>query len=272
MTLAPPSADSLGDEEWARAICMVRARRAARRGGRGMTLLEILVVMVIIAGVVVGVIGGTGQLGGARLKHAATAISGAVKVSYTRATATSKSLRLVFDFEKNAIWLEEGDAPMLVQAKDLSGSGGADPATDAEKLALAEGADILQGPKVARPHFHPIAGITMTADQITADKDGAPEGKGPIKLPRGITFREIQTGHDDVPRDKGRAYLYFWPGGLTERASIQLRIGDSTDDGDTMTLVLSPLTGKVSVKNGPVALVIPTDDKAASDREDNGAW
>ena len=238
-----------------------------------MTLLEILVVMVIIAVVVVGVIGGTGQLGGARLKHAATAISGAVKVAYTRATATSKSLRLVFDFEQNAMWLEEGDAPMLVQAKDLSGSGGADPATEAEKLALAEGADILQGPKVARPHFHPIAGISMTADEVSVDKEGVPAGgKGPIKLPRGITFREIQTGHDDVPRDKGRAYLYFWPGGLTERASIQIRIGESTDDGDTLSLVLAPLTGKVTAKNGPVALVIPTDDKSASEREDNGAW
>ena len=241
-----------------------------------MTLLEILVVMVIIAVVVVGVIGGSGQLGGARLKHAATAISGAVKVGYTRATATSKSLRLVFDIDESTMWLEEGDAPMLVQVKDASGSGGADPATEMEKLALAQGADILQGPKVARPHFHPVAGITMTSDQVAAKKDGTPaetgKGKGPIKLPRGITFRSIQSAHDDLPREKGRAYLYFWPGGLTERAAIQVRIGESLDDGDTLTLVPAPLTGKVTVKNGAVALVVPTDDKSASEREDNGAW
>jgi general secretion pathway protein H len=248
---------------------------AARRGERGMTLIEIMVVMVLIAVVVVGVIGGTGQLGGARLKHAATAISGAVKVAYTRATATSKSLRLVFDIDASTMWLEEGDAPMLVQSKDKdkSGNGGADPATDAERLALEEGADILQGPKVAHAHFHPVAGITMTADQVTVDKDGTPSGgKGPIKLPRGITFRQVQTGHDTDPRTKGRAYLYFWPGGLTERGAIQVRLGDSTEDSDTLTLALAPLTGKVTVKSGPVALVIPTDDKSASEREDNGAF
>src|SRR5271170_6701092 len=182
------------------------------RASRGMTLLEIMVVMIIIAVLVVGVVGGTGQLGGARLKHTATAISGAVKVAYTRATATSKSLRLVFDIDASTMWLEEGDAPMLVQSKDKSGSGGADPATDAERIALADGADILQGPKVAHAHFHPVAGITMTADQVTVDKEGAPTGgKGPIKLPRGIAFRQVQTGHDDDPRSKGRAYLYFWP-------------------------------------------------------------
>ena len=78
--------------------------------------------------------------------------------------------------------------------------------------------------------------------------------------------------HDDEPRTKGRAYLYFWPGGLTERASIEIRIGASDEDGDTLTLVVSPLTGKVTVKNGPVALTIPTDDHQASDRQDNGAF
>jgi general secretion pathway protein H len=254
------------------AIAPAIARAVVRRGQRGLTLLEIMVVMIIMAVLVVGVVGGTGQLGGARLKHAATAISGAVKVAYTRATATSKSLRLVFDLDANTMWLEEGDAPMLVQSKDKSGAGGADPATDAERLAREEGAEILQGPKVARAHFHPIAGISMTADQITAGKDGAPTGKGPIKLPRGITFRSIQSAHDDTPRDKGRAYLYFWPGGQTERSSIEIRIGDSDDDGDTMTLAVSPLTGKAIAKNGPFPLVIPIDDRSASEREDNGAF
>jgi general secretion pathway protein H len=236
-----------------------------------MTLIEIMVVMVIIAVVVVGVVGGTGQMGGARLKHAATAISGAIKVAYARATATSKSLRLVFDLDANTMWLEEGDAPMLVQTKDRAS--GADPATDAERVAREEGADILNGPKVARPHFHPIAGISMTADQVSAEKDGTPAGgKGPLKLPRGIKFRQIQTVHDEDPRDKGRAYLYFWPGGLTERASIELHLNDSLEDGDTLSLLVAPLTGKVSVKSGAVAVVIPTDDKSASDREDNGAF
>ena len=50
-------------------------------------------------------------------------------------------------------------------------------------------------------------------------------GKGHKALEGGIKFRGVQTQHDDLPRTEGRAYLYFWPGGQTERASIQLKIG-----------------------------------------------
>ena len=218
-------------------------------------------------------VGGSGQLSGARLKHAATAIAGAVRVAFTRATSTSKHLRLVFDIEHSAVWMEEADAPMLVTMKDKTGAGGADPATDAEKAAIADAETIVKGPKIARAHFHPVGGISLTAEQVTAAKDGKPTGgKGPLPLPRGITFRNVQSLHDDAARTEGRAYLYFWPGGLTERSSIQLRIGDSEEDGDTLSLVVSPLTGKVTVKNGPSALDIPLDDRSASDRQDNGAF
>jgi general secretion pathway protein H len=78
----------------------------------------------------------------------------------------------------------------------------------------------------------------------------------------------VQTTHDDSPRTSGRAYLYFWPGGRTEPAAIQLRIGDSAEDGRTMTLLVSPLTGKVTVKGGPAEFVVPTDDTQSSDRVD----
>jgi len=61
-----------------------------------------------------GVVFGGGQLGMARLKHTATAISGAVRVAYVRSTATSKSERIVFDLDENKMWLEEADSPMLV--------------------------------------------------------------------------------------------------------------------------------------------------------------
>ena len=264
----------------------MRTRRARRAASRGMTLIEIMIVMVILAAVMGGVVLGSGQLGTARLKHAASSLAGGVRVGFTRATATSRSMRLVFDFEANAMWLEEGDAPMLVQTNKAlggtGGSGGADPATVAEQQALAEAKSIVQGPKIARAHFRAVDGVRLSGDvapaaapAIPAPEGSAPPpppsgGKGPSLLPRGVTFREVQTGHDEAPVTSGRAYLYFWPGGLTERASIQLRKGTSTEDGDTLSLIVSPLTGKVTVKNGPVALVVPKDDKESSEREDTG--
>ena len=232
-----------------------------------MTLIEILVVMVLVALMMTATVAGSGQLAGARLKHAATALSGSIRVAFSRATATSKNIRIVFDFDEQKTWLEEGDIPMLVQSKDRTGTGGANAVTSAERQAIDEGERLFKGPRPPRPAFHPIASVGIS--------DGEGRGssaKGPQPLPRGIKFREIQSMHDDAPRTSGRAYLYFWPGGLTERSSIQLRIGDSTEANDTLSLMVSPLTGKVTVKNGPVALTRPVDDTEASERTDTGGF
>jgi general secretion pathway protein H len=244
------------------------ALRCSRGGGfvgraaeRGVTLLEIMIVMIVLAIVTSGMVLGTGQLASARLKQTATMVAGAVRTAFSRATATSKSQRIVLDLDEQKIWLEESSLPMLVQSKDTSPTGGAEVATVAEKTALAESDRIIKGPRAPRPSFRAVQSLGF------GDGTGA---KGPRAIGRGIKFREVQTLHDDKPRDSGRAYLYFWPGGQTELASIQIRIGDSTDEGDTLTLLVSPLTGKVTVKNGPVALVVPVDDKGASEREDRG--
>jgi general secretion pathway protein H len=241
--------------------------RSGSRLRRGLTLIEILVVLAIVAIVSVGVLGGSGQLEGARLKQGAMLVSGAVRAGYARANATSKSIRLVFDFEKDTMWLEEADRPHLVQTKDKAGTGGADPVTANEKAALQESDRLIKGPQAPRPAFRPVT---------KGDVGDTAEQKSLRPLPRGITFREIQTGHDLEPKKAGRAYLYFWPGGETERAVIQVAPkppGEDrtfTDDNKTMSLIVSPLTGKVTLKQGSIALKIPTDDTEASEREDRG--
>jgi general secretion pathway protein H len=228
-----------------------------------MTLIELLVVMAIIAVVLGGVVLGTGQLASARLRRSAALVTGAIKVGYTRAAVTSKSTRLVFDFESNGMWLEEADLPMLARTGDTTGTGGAEGQTVAEQTAVAEGERIVKGPQAPRPSFHPV-----TSNELATVDQGAKAPKTMRELARGIKFGSVQTLHDAEPKTEGRAYLYFWPGGQTERASIQLKIGDSTEDYQTVSLLTAPLTGKVSVRDGAVPLAIPTDDKGASDREE----
>ncbi len=234
------------------------ARGVRRRLARAMTLVEILIVMAII-GIMMGVIvAGSGQTSSARLRQSGALITGAVRVAYARASSMSRPTRLVFDFEKQTITLEESDAPMLVQSKDVTGTGGADPVTEAEKNAVAEGQRIVAGPQAPRATFKAVTDAGF--------------GKEPKPLPSGIQFRSVQAAHDDAVRRTGRAYLYFWPGGQTERAVVQVRIGDKDEDSDTLSLVVSALTGKVEVKSGNVALDNPQDDKEASEREAPGGF
>jgi general secretion pathway protein H len=237
------------------------SRSARRAAQRGLTIVELLIVIGLIA-VVTGVaVGGTMQLASARLRRSATMITSAIKVAYTRATATSHDVRLVMDLDAQKIWLEESDAPMLVLTKGSTAMGGAEAVTDTERAALAEGEKILKGPPVPKPRFHPIEAYGFGDTEA---------GKGGKPLQRGIGFRQVQAAHDDAPRTSGRAYLYFWPGGLTERASIQVQVAGETEERNTLSLVVSPLTGKVNVKAGAVDLELPTDDDHASDRADTG--
>src|SRR5262249_49420784 len=151
--------------------------------------------------------------------------------------------------------------PMLVQSAGATAVGGAEAVTQAEKEALAAGEKIMQGPPVPKPRFAPIEAYGF---------GDVESGKGGKSLQSGITFRAVQTPHDETPRTSGRAYLYFWPGGRTELASIQLRIGQSVEDSRTLTILVSPLTGRVEIQGGAVELEVPTDEDHASDRQDTG--
>jgi general secretion pathway protein H len=232
-----------------------------------MTLIEVLIVMGLMALILGAVVVGSGQRNSAKLHHSATMITGAIRVGFSRASATSKTVRLVMDFEANELWLEEGDQPHLVQSKDLTGTGGASPATAAEQQALAESSRILKGPPIPKATFKEIDAMGVAASE---------PGKGHKPLDGGITFRQIQSQHDDSPRKEGRAYLYFWPGGNTERSAIQLRIGKleegKADTATTVTLLVQPLTARVTVKDGAVDMPAPKDDKESSEREDPGAF
>jgi general secretion pathway protein H len=217
-----------------------------------MTLVEVLVVVVIIALVSGGMLAGSGQLGSARLKRASAMLVAAVRAAFTRSTAVSKSVRLAFDLDRNTVNLEEADQPMLVQRSDASL--GADPVGEAEKHAYEEGQRVLAGLVIPRPKFH-------SARAVGFEREGEGSGR---PLGRGIVFKQVQTAHDDGPKTEGVAYLHFWPGGQTERATIQIKT-EKGDDESGLTLLVSPLTGKVSVQPGTAE---SEWDRLEAERED----
>ena len=57
-----------------------------------------------------------------------------------------------------------------------------------------------------------------------------------------VKFADVWVQHQPERYTSGKAYLYFWPSGLTEEASIHLAQSD-----DVYSLVVSPLTGRVKV-------------------------
>jgi general secretion pathway protein H len=232
-----------------------RSRAEGRRFRRAFTLIEVMVVVVIGASLMAAVVMGIGAATNAKLKGACTLVSSAIRSGYTRASATGKPQRIVMDFTQRRVWIEEGTGRMLVQEADLSKTGGADPATEAEKKAQSEADRILKGPRAPKTSFKAVKNAGIADD----DKGAGRELGGSIR------FREVMSNHQvDVQRD-GRAYLYMWPGGQTELAYIQIAKGEKPTDSDTMTLFVHPLTGRVKIVAGAKTLRV---EETASERED----
>jgi general secretion pathway protein H len=232
------------------------------RTSRGFTLVEVIITICLVALIGGTIISGTGMFSSNRLRSAAGLVVTAARLAVTRANATGNPVRIVFDMDAQRIALEETTDRML-RIKESAGStlsglksegasAGADPATEAEKEAIEYSEGILKGPKAPRAKFKGIA--------IGAGAD-AQKGRD---LGMGIVYRLVQTEHDSKPRDKGRSYLYFWPGGGTERAVVQL----AQKNGDiVLSVLVSPLTGRAQIKRGKFDYEEPRTEDEFGQRE-----
>ena len=226
-----------------------------RVGQRGLTLVELLIVIALIAVLGGTVLMGPGMLEGSRLKSAATLIVSGVRLGLARASTTGRPTRLAFDLDNGKLTLEEADTSVLLREHTKDASSGSSAATDLEKKAQAESERILQGPRSPRATFRPVPGFNSSPDET-----------GPARsLGSGVQFISVQTEHDDEPRTSGRAYLYFFPGGTTERAAVQLK--RRGDDGG-LTVSVSGLTGRAKIERGRVELPRPRSDGEASERDE----
>jgi general secretion pathway protein H len=231
--------------------------REPKAGQRGLTLIEVVIAIALIALISGSLMFGKNMLVGSRVKSAATLIVSSVRFGLTRANATGKPTRLVIDFDKKQLAIEEASGSVMLREKSKDQTGGADAATTAETKARAEAERIVEGPHAARPHFSKLAGVSGAIEELSAGR----------ALGDGVEIVQVRTEHDEEYVREGRAYIYFWPTGTTERAVVQLK--KAGDKEASLSVVLSPLTGRAKVEKGAVDFPEPRGfEQEFSEREE----
>jgi general secretion pathway protein H len=228
-------------------------RRRSRQGGY--TLLEVLAVAAIAVGLITVSGVGIRRLRQSDLRTASSRLAGAIKFTYDRAVTSGRYYRLVIDLEQKTYWPEVSDDRFFLvrgrsqtpaeeehdpgQAPKPKSGGGAGTGSILGLLGGAGGTPAAVAAKVG-----------MGKARFAADAGAAKRHSAPLQ---GISISTVWTARFDEPVTQGRAYLYFFPEGMTERAIIHLT---DTSDG-VFSLVVHPLTGRVRIVGGRVDLPRP---------------
>ncbi|MGB8330937.1 MAG: prepilin-type N-terminal cleavage/methylation domain-containing protein [Polyangiales bacterium] len=200
---------------------------------RGFTLIEVILVVAIMAIVVTGATFGLGAITRTRLRSSAFKVTSAARFAYNRALTQGTTTRLHFDFEKDTMAVEETDTPVTLATEEQLESEVGD-AVDPWDLARAR----LEKPLDPIQPRSPFQPITNQSGKVLDRYTAKPVGDG-------ITIHGLITPHEEQMRTDGEGSVYFFPGGVTEHAVIQL-----TDSSDTVYSVeIHPLTGNARIHN-----------------------
>jgi len=216
---------------------------AHRARQRGLTLIEVMIVLALMGVLMATMVFGSGAFIGASRRAAAGLFVAAVQKGLSHANTVGKPVRLSIDMTAGRLILEESNSSQALRGPVPGAEGEDGEAPSQADLAVAAaqaaGEEFLAAAGDPSSGFSPI--------DVLGQEDDLP-GRA---LDPSIKITKVQTEHDEEPITEGLAYIYFWPGGITERAIVQLGRG-LADEG--VTVEISPLTGRAHISRGKVDL------------------
>lgn len=213
-----------------------------------MTLIEIMVALAVVGVMFGSVVVGVGALTGSKARASTGELAGVIRSLYDTAALTGKTCRLVFDLgvasrdddrPPVAYWAECAagavtagrDRDARVDAAAASTKAGARPERRKSELGFGSSPSLQELSAQERDRIESAA----TFSEFTSPEIAKRQLPGSVKL-------SVWTRHQTAEATQGRAYLYFFPQGFTERAMIFVSQG-----GNSWTLTVAPLTGKATV-------------------------
>jgi general secretion pathway protein H len=258
-----------------------RAGRPRRAGQRGLTLIEILVVLLIIGLIMWTASMSMGAANQAEVVRSTNQLASTIRFAYDRARFTGYYYRIHVDFEQRSFQLQKAEDAMYLPATSRDGE-----LLQVDDRKLADQAD--RDERAAEAYYSSVAAAVLSAadeadpygDPYAVQKKEVPRRRPPlfeafeddatlgdlgkpIEFPDGVEILSVQTDSDPEPITEGEADIYFFPRGQTQLAAIQLegkpklRERIVGEDNIEYTILVQPLTGKVTVEAGIIDLELP---------------
>lgn len=203
-----------------------RARRHTAQSG--FTLIEIMIVVLLGALMMSGAAVSFSAVRRGRARAAAARVASAFRFGYIHALTTGRPTRVVFALGANRVWIEDTEDAHVLDTHDPMHAGGAAVSAEAmEEVARREASNMSSlRPRAPRAEFARPAGQRYRVREL-----------------EGATFTKLYAAHESDARTEGEGFVYFFPGGVGERAVIQLR----GDDESVFSIAVSALSGHAEI-------------------------
>lgn len=201
-----------------------------------------------MAGAMSGAIVGFRAVAHTELRGSSAKLAGAIRYCFDRSITTGAYYRIVLDLDKSEYWAERSDErSYLTGGKEESPGGGRAYDVAAEEKKRDE------EDQKAKEDFQSRGSSAVTLDPPPAPRRAKFQSFKDATVPKVVLKRtrlfDVYTARQREPYTQGKAYLYFFPDGHTERALLRLNDGD-----DFYSLLVHPLTGRVEIKAGKIEL------------------
>jgi general secretion pathway protein H len=197
-----------------------------------MTLIEITISLLIVGLLVFIAVPSVESIAGVHAREEAGRIAGAVRYMYGQSALTGKACRLVFDMDERAWWPEcTQDRFTVASEKERSHDGRMMEERKTPEFVARFAGELLDEAQALQQKVEKEAEFSAFSSEEMKRRT----------IPDGADV-SVWVAHQTERYTSGKAYLYFFPQGNTERAQIYVSHGK-----DVYTLVVSPLNGRVRV-------------------------
>jgi general secretion pathway protein H len=204
--------------------------RHARQRQGGFTLIELIIVIAVFAGVMSLAVNTFNQISSTQIRVGSNRIAQALRYSFEYAVTHGKYVRLVISIDAGTISAESTDDPIFLSMEKR------EVGIDPQELTEKQKEDIEKAKEEGRP---PPKMIRFSKDQVIPT----------IELDKDVQIKGVFTANQTDIFTSGKAYIHYFPNGFAEPALVY--VGGKNSEL-VYTLMLSPLTGKVSRRFGEI--------------------